>query len=465
MLEKEARTLRHLMTERGYLAEPEVVEVFLDIVRALGASHAQGILHGDIKPEKIVRSRDGRYTLVDYGVSRLGTARYMSPERARREPTDARSDIYSLGVVLYEAATGHPPFEGMNYQVIQRHISATPRLPRSLRPGISAELQWVIRTAMAKDPADRYQTAKSMEEVLREIVAPPAVATTAASSAPVTARAAGGQVASAVRVPSGTMSGRRPPAGAAARSPSARTGAAGMVRRPAPANVGMPAAEGRETRYVRREAVPGPRSPVAPDVVVAQQARPVGRTTPRRLPLALFAGVVGLLAVATLLLATGRSHKVPDVLGLTEERAVELAGRAGLVVVSYGEARDDTLPAGRVVEQSPAVGVRAHKSDTVRVVLSTGRIRIPDVVNLSATEAVEMLTRLSLPILAVESVYSDLQEVGSVAEVQPESGSRVELGTSVRLKIASGRATCPRCRASRDRGARFCTSCGYRYEF
>lgn len=472
------KTLRDLIAERGFVGEPEIYRLFIDVADGLEAAHTQGSLHGDVKPEKIVRSRaGGKYGLVDYGVSRLGTARYMSPERARRIPADVRSDIYSLGAVMYEAATGKPPFEGLNYQLLQAHINETPPLPKSIRPGISAGLQRVIITAMAKAPSDRYRSAGALADALREVAeefannrtSRPA---TEAPRAPAENLDDNGAPLTPAKTPVGTMSGRRPPAktaGAQAPEPVARPpsnaeegravpsapAAASLSARP----VSTPAPAKPATRPVKRDKSPAP-------AVRARVAKPTSsiragiRSPGRPVLIAGAAGLVVLVGLILVLTLPGRGTRVPVLVGLDEPAAVNLAGESGLVVVEAG-VQDDTLPAGLVAAQRPEPRARVQEGDTIFILLSTGEVVVPDVASLDPAEAAMVLAGAGLRVMNTDSGYSDEQPVGAVFAVIPAIGSRVEAQSEVRLRVATGRATCPDCGARRAAGARFCIACGH----
>ncbi len=494
MAEKRTRTLRDVLTERGFVAEPEVIVLFTHVARDLELGHTQGSIHGDIKPEKIARGLDGSYTLVDFGVSRLGTAKYMSPERAQRKPTDVRSDVYSLGVVMYEAATGKLPFEGMSYEIMQAHIKDIPPLPKSVRAGVSVSLQRIILTAMAKSPRDRFQTAHKLHEALKEfgqecvaaaVQKPtelkkpsPAVPTGRGGGAdekagsqepkngtrrplsPIQSGMGQNRVVGGIRlrdkkIRPGAMAGKRPPVG----KPRVKDKRPKPVPDKAPRQVSGRAPE--------RPAKPVPKqvSKKRPEVKVPVRSRfPV--PAKKRSPLVFVspsAAVVGVVFVWVILLPGGGS-RVPDLVGKSQTQAVELVRQSGLVLVAIGT-QDDTLPEGHVVRQAPAAGVKAGKSDSVRITTSTGLVQVPNVVSIPVVEATERLVRVGLRLSRVDSVYSDRHRFGEVVRVNPASSSRLRPGSSVRLIVASGRATCSECGTRRERGARFCMACGHKYEF
>lgn len=494
MADKRTRTLRDLLNERGFVVEPDVIALFMRIARDLELGHTQGSIHGDIKPEKISRGPDGSYTLVDFGVSRLGTAKYMSPERAQRKPTDVRSDIYSLGVVMYEAVTGKLPFAGMSYEIMQAHIEDSPPLPKSVRVEVSGSLQRIILTAMAKNPQDRFQTAHKLYEALKEFGQERAAAavqkpTEQKKPSPAAPAGRGGgadekdrsqepksgmrkplspvqssvgqsRVVGGIRlrdknVRPGAMAGKRPPAG----KPRVKSKSPKPVPDKTPVQVSGPAPE-KPVRSVPKQA-PKKR----PEVKTPKRSRfpiPVRKRSPLVFVIPV-AAVVGVVVVGVILL-TGRGTRVPDLVGKSQTQAVELVRQSGLVLIAIGT-QDDTLPEGHVVRQAPAAGVKAGKSDSVRITTSTGLVQVPNVASIPVVEATERLVRVGLRLSRVDSVYSDRHRLGEVVRVNPASNSRLRPGSSVRLIVASGRATCSKCGTRRERGARFCTVCGHKYEF
>jgi tRNA A-37 threonylcarbamoyl transferase component Bud32 len=187
----EGATLAAVLRAEGALEPGRAAELAMAVCSALGAAHAKGLIHRDVKPSNIMIAQDGRAKVMDFGVARtvtssvtltgsvgiVGTAKYMSPEQASGSQVDARSDLYSLGVCLYECLAGQPPFEGDSPVVVAtRHVYATPPPLRDLRPDLPPAFEAVTARAMAKDPADRYQTAGEFTEDLRSAHAGQAVA-------------------------------------------------------------------------------------------------------------------------------------------------------------------------------------------------------------------------------------------------------------------------------------------------
>ena len=187
-------TLADVLRKDGPLDPARATRIASDLADALGVAHAARMVHRDVKPANVMLTPDGRTKLMDLGIARsldgesithassiLGTAGYVSPEQARGESVDHRSDIYSLGCVLYEMLTGRPPFEAADpLAVAYKHVHETPALPTSVDPSIPPALEAVTLRAMEKDPEARFQSAADMASALADRTAPvaPVAATT-----------------------------------------------------------------------------------------------------------------------------------------------------------------------------------------------------------------------------------------------------------------------------------------------
>jgi serine/threonine protein kinase len=173
--------LKEIIDRRGPLPEPEALDIAAQIAAALQAAQGHGVVHRDVKPQNILVGGSGQVKMTDFGIARAagltqltatdaicGTPYYLSPEQAQRRPLDNRSDIYGLGVVLYEMLTGTELFHGSPLEVAMRHVQEEAPSPRRLQPGLSAPTEAIVRKALAKKPRDRFQTAADMHRALRQ---------------------------------------------------------------------------------------------------------------------------------------------------------------------------------------------------------------------------------------------------------------------------------------------------------
>src|SRR5438445_40249 len=201
----DGRTLKELVVGRGPAPVNVAIEYARQILSALRFAHRHGIVHRDIKPHNVLVDREGRVKVTDFGIARagtsqmteagsiVGTAQYLSPEQARGTEVDQRSDLYSLGVVLYELLTGQTPFDGDTpVEIAMKHLSATPRPPSQIRRDVPRELDMVVIRALAKDPATRYQSADEMDADLERVVRGAAVSAATTDSATQIMRAPAG---------------------------------------------------------------------------------------------------------------------------------------------------------------------------------------------------------------------------------------------------------------------------------
>src|SRR5947208_11127428 len=227
----DGRTLKELIVGRGAAPINVAIEYARQILSALRFAHRHGIVHRDIKPHNALVDGDGRVKVTDFGIARagtsqmtetgsiVGTAQYLSPEQARGGEVDPRSDLYSLGVVLYELLTGKTPFDGETpVEIAMKHLSTPPKPPSKLRPDIPRELDMVVMRALAKNPDERYQSADEMEADLERVARGARVSATTSDTATqvlrrpaAAAAAASATAATMIAPPPASAAGAVPP--------------------------------------------------------------------------------------------------------------------------------------------------------------------------------------------------------------------------------------------------------------
>jgi eukaryotic-like serine/threonine-protein kinase len=402
----DGRTLKELLVRNGPTPVPIAIDYARQILGALAFAHRNGIVHRDIKPHNIVVGGDGRLKVTDFGIARsgtsqmtevgsiVGTAQYLSPEQARGAPVDPRSDLYSLGVVLYEMLTGKVPFTGDTpVEIAMKHLSQVPKPPSEWREQVPHDLDAVVMRALAKDPEQRYGSAEEMDADLA-------------------------RVARGVSVARETEDAMTQVLAGAGISSSAQT----MIQRP---------------RAVAPPAPPVYRSP-SPYYEEPQPGRSIW---PWLLALGLIiAGAVGGWFLYTKIQDQINSNKpiaVPDVTLLARPLAVAKIKEQGLVprVVT---ASSDTVPKGQVSDENPGGGSKVAKGSTVTLTVSTGvaQVKVPNVVGQDVNQAVATLAGLGLnPNIA--RVYSTAQQ-DTVTAQQPHAGDSVPKGSNVRINVSRG---------------------------
>ncbi len=397
----DGRSLKELVVARGPLPIGDAIAFTREVLSALRFAHRKGVVHRDIKPHNVMADADGRLKVTDFGIARagasqmteagsiIGTAQYLSPEQARGTAVDQRSDLYSVGIVLYELLTGTVPFNGETpVEIAMRHLSDTPQPPSIKRPEIPPDLDMIVLRALAKNPDDRFQTAAEMAAELERVAQGAGVTTETADAA--TAVLSGTAFATA---PTAITPPRRPPAAA---------------------------------RPSYRYAEPPPkRRPIWPWLLA--------------LLLVVLAGVAGWFAYGKIQdsLSGSGTVAVPNVIPLREDLAVNRLSGKGFDPKVHRMPNEDT-PEGFVYDQDPTAGQRIGKGSTVDVFVSTGppKVEVPNVKGKSRDDAVGTLTEAGLKPKTFE-VFS-AEDPGTVVAQFPEGGTTVVKGTKVRINISRG---------------------------
>jgi eukaryotic-like serine/threonine-protein kinase len=391
----EGRSLKELIVARGPAPTSIAIDYARQILAALRFAHRNGIVHRDIKPHNIVVDAEGRVKVTDFGIARagtsqmtevgsiIGTAQYLSPEQAKGAPVDQTSDLYSLGVVLYELLTGEVPFSGDTpVEIAMKHISAKPEPPSTLNPDIPADLDLVVMRALAKTPAERYQSADEMDRDLDRV------------------------------------------ARGAAVSRETEEAATAIIARPAAAGgAAVPPATEPSVYYDYDE--PVRRRPIWPWILTGV--------------LLIGALVGGWYVVDQVREELGESSAVvvPYVVDLREGEAQSQILANDLRYETEREPSTE-VEEGFVIRQNPAGGVRVDKDSTVTIFVSTGppMTEVPDVVGDNVDDAIAALAGADLKVKRT-NVFSE-RPIGTVVAQDPGGGQQVEVGTQVRINVSQG---------------------------
>ncbi len=431
----DGRTLREVLQTEGRLLPQRALEVVADVCLALQVAHEAGIVHRDVKPGNVMLTPSGEVKVMDFGIARaaadsavtvtqtaavIGTAAYLSPEQARGEHVDARSDLYSTGCLLYELVTGAPPFTGDSpVAVAYQHVREDPVPPTAFDSDLSPDVDAVVLKSMAKNPANRYQSAAEMrDDLLRAAAGEPVTATPVLVEGVATTivpAAADGRPAEPGRVKRTLVYGLFGLVLLALFAAVALL-VRGLLANdtdvvPAPELVGLSQAQavqeladaGLRVGEVRL------RFAEVPAGTVLTQSPNDGIVVPRE------GGTVDLVLSKGIDLTA-----VPALVGLDRDAA---AAALEEVRLGIGEValRDGNIPAGQVLETRPAAGRTIRAGRTVDLVLASGRVDVPDVRGRSEAEAVRLLRTAGLSV-AVEPV-PDPGPVDRVIDQNPVGGT------------------------------------------
>ena len=408
-------TLKQYMERRGRMDWRESLHFITQIMRGLSHAHSRGIIHRDIKPQNIMVLRDGSVKVADFGIAclanqgqtltqeALGSVHYISPEQARGDRIDARSDIYSAGVVLYEMLTGRLPFEGDSaVSVAIQHLSSVPLAPRDIDPSIPEPLELICMKAMNSDPNKRYASADAMIEDLEKFRRDPSVdmdyirqeLTAPAADTEPTMPLPTAQVASAVKKHTG------------------------------------------ELRREREEEEEPPRRDKKSITIIA----------------GIFAAAVLLVVLLFKLIlgdfgpaGSNKSYPVPDIRGKTVEEAQEMEGVKDIFLIEVqGTRTTEEYQPGQIVEQDPTAG-RTRKSNLViqvYVAAEPEKVPMKDLVGMEYRQARVLLTDMGLDLkITTETVSSDKYGADAVIETVPAADEPLVAGQTVILRVSTGPET------------------------
>jgi eukaryotic-like serine/threonine-protein kinase len=475
----EGPTLKDVIDERSGLEPNRAIDFATQILAALRFAHNHGVVHRDIKPHNVVVSRDGRLKVTDFGIARagasqmtevgsiVGTAQYLSPEQARGEVVGPPSDLYSVGIVLYEMLTGRVPFEGDSAVAIaMKHLSEEPVPPSVYAPGVPPGLEQVVLRALAKDAGDRYQTAEEMsadldrarrgialsprtEQMTRVVPPPPRIGDTRVQPPLEGTRVWDREVPPSRSAPSSLR--QVPPrrsrwpwvllvllvlaAGAVAAvalsgvvgGDSTGTTTASQVSVPNDlAGKDQIAAQDELTARGLKYAIKGENSSADPGNVLRAVPRGGSSVKPA--------------STVTLYVSTGlKLVAVPPLKGMTKDQATAALQARGL---QYGVETDtnDLATAGTVIKQAPLAGSTAAKGSSVAVTVSSGpkSVGVPDLRGEDLPTAKANLLKAGLTVGTISQTSSTDQPSGTIISTDPPGDTQKPEGSAINLLFSSG---------------------------
>ncbi|MET8122761.1 Stk1 family PASTA domain-containing Ser/Thr kinase [Micromonospora sp. NPDC005189] len=425
------RTLKEVLGAEGRLQPRRALEICADMAAALEFSHRHGIIHRDIKPGNVMLTQTGQVKVMDFGIARalasgattmtqtsavIGTAQYLSPEQARGEAVDARSDVYAAGCVLFELVCGHPPFVGDSpVSVAYQHVRETPPTPSDINPDVTPAIDAIVLKALSKNPLNRYQSAGEMRaDLLRAAAGRPVLATPVLREAETVAMA---------------------PAGGGGYPASA----GGSQTRQIPARVG------------------DPRQRKASSWLIAMFSA---------------VGVLAVIALVAALLWSQQQDKdlkaVPDLTGKSQVAAVTEITNAGFRAQVGDPVLDNDCTKGAVAKQDPLQGTRLEQASTVTVQICDGKpdVKIPPgLVNSQVDNVKPQLEAQGL--VVDEKLVDNPAQKGIVVKVNPPSGTTVAQGSKVTLEVSRGNVNkVPNVlNSTKDEAAQELREAGYKVSF
>ena len=410
--------LKSGIKKHGALDCKKVAQIGSQIAQALSVAHRHDIIHRDIKPQNIMVQPDGNIKVMDFGIARaknshltqdnsvLGTAHYVSPEQTQGKELGPTTDIYSLGIVMYEACTGQLPFDGPDaVSVAMKQVNEDPVPPRAINGSIDPALEAIILRAMSKNPWERFSTANEMKQALDDYLAGRGSAASAAATTVIGAPAGAAAAAGVTRVIDPVEAGEQ--AGSVKNSYS-RSGSNGSSG----------GAGGSKK---------GPRFKIVAAVVAVL--------------------AIALIAFAGVSLLGGNKAEqviVPDVTNHTLQEATEILEDYGLTVGVVKYEPNETVEKDLVFYQDPAYNDSIAKDGKVNLVISSGKdepeqVPVPNLLGLTDIQAQKALLDAGF-VASSNEEFSDEYEQGKICRQEPANGSSVEKGSTVKYWVSKGKA-------------------------
>lgn len=411
----EGATLRDYLIEQGSLSPERALSIITPVASALSAAHKLGIVHRDIKPENILVSKEGRIKIADFGLARgvllgntmtaessviLGSVSYLSPEQVQRGVADARSDIYSLGIVLFEILTGQKPYQGEDpVQVAIKHVNERVPAPSTLKPGLSVEIDQLVLSATDIDPDKRPRDAVVMLEKLREL------------SEKLDPRKR--QLSLELDLPP-----------LAIKEVGKRDGAK-RLRRDKDREVEIPK---NQEAAVKKEKSSS----------IAKKA--LSKRVKRNRQIAALIAIALGIGIWYVIVGPGSKVIVPSLAGLTVKEATSELADLGLDLKVEREEFSEDIPENRVIKSSPAGGGRISPDGTVEVTISKGKERyiVPTLQGLKIEIAEGLISDNNLVVGEIIEEFSSEFPKGFIMRSSPAAGERIKRDSQVTLYLSKG---------------------------